>query len=161
MKKLHSIIFSFILSVGIFLGTSATVHAAPVLMADGNFFDAQYYAQNNPDVAAVFGTDASMLYAHYVNNGMLEGRMPYDPTIDISSIMDLTAYIAAVDATLRETDSSYLDLMVSFTVMHIVHILGSHIPLLGKLAVSVPGLTAPSFPLLLHQVNWQESVLLS
>ena len=31
-------------------------------MADGNMFDAQYYAENNTDVAAVLGTDETVLY---------------------------------------------------------------------------------------------------
>lgn len=40
----------------------------------GTVFDAQYYAQNNPDVVAVFGTDVEMLYQHYLNYGKQEGR---------------------------------------------------------------------------------------
>lgn len=110
MKKIHNIIFSLIFCIAIFLGSTTTANAAPVMMADGNFFDAQYYALKNPDVASIFGTDATMLYAHYINNGHLEGRAPYDPAIDITSFIDLAAYSAAIDATLRETDSSYLEL---------------------------------------------------
>ncbi len=37
-------------------------------------FDASYYAEKNPDVVAAFGTDANVLYSHYVNNGIHEGR---------------------------------------------------------------------------------------
>lgn len=51
--------------------------AAPKQMADGNMFDAEYYATNNPDVVAVLGTDEIMLYSHYVNCGKNEGRKPY------------------------------------------------------------------------------------
>ena len=37
-------------------------------------FDSQYYYDNNPDVAAVYGNDYNKLLTHYINNGMLEGR---------------------------------------------------------------------------------------
>ena len=37
-------------------------------------FDAGYYAQNNPDVVAVYGTDSESLYQHYLNHGRAEGR---------------------------------------------------------------------------------------
>ena len=53
--------------------------AAPVKMADGNLFDAQYYAANNPDVVSVFGTSSDMLYLHYSLAGKAEGRLPYAP----------------------------------------------------------------------------------
>ena len=57
-----------------------TVNAAPVKMADGQLFDAAYYASHNPDVVAVFGTDQNMLYLHYSLCGKTEGRLPYDPS---------------------------------------------------------------------------------
>ena len=37
-------------------------------------FDAAYYAAQNPDVVAVFGTDALSLYTHYITLGIYEGR---------------------------------------------------------------------------------------
>lgn len=37
-------------------------------------FDAQYYAQQNPDVAAAVGTDKDALYIHYLLCGAAEGR---------------------------------------------------------------------------------------
>ena len=51
--------------------------AAPKQMADGNMFDAEYYATSNPDVVSVFGTGENLLYSHYVNCGKNEGRKPY------------------------------------------------------------------------------------
>ena len=59
------------------LASAMPVFAAPKQMADGNMFDAQYYATNNPDVVAVFGTDETMLYSHYANCGKNEGRKPF------------------------------------------------------------------------------------
>ena len=58
------------------LGFSLPVHAQPVELPDGTLFDPEYYAQANPDVAAVFGTDANLLYLHYVQFGKAEGRAP-------------------------------------------------------------------------------------
>jgi len=59
------------------LAANMTVQAAPVTMADGNLFDAAFYAATYPDVAAIFGTDPNMLYMHYVLCGKTEGRLPY------------------------------------------------------------------------------------
>ena len=53
--------------------------AAPQQMADGNIFDPEFYAAAYPDVAAVFGTDANLLYMHYTLCGQAEGRLPYAP----------------------------------------------------------------------------------
>ena len=78
MKKLLislSAFFVIVFGLGAF-----TVSAAPVKMSDGQLFDAQYYAQKNPDVVAAFGTDANWLYLHYVVCGKTEGRLPYDPS---------------------------------------------------------------------------------
>ena len=63
--------------VGIGIASPSAVMAAPQVMADGGIFDAEYYAAANPDVAAIFGTDANSLYIHYVNFGAAEGRLPY------------------------------------------------------------------------------------
>lgn len=52
------------------------VFAKPLTMSDGTVFDAEYYAQNNPDVVAVYGTDTAALYRHYQDYGKAEGRAP-------------------------------------------------------------------------------------
>ncbi|MCR5128921.1 MAG: hypothetical protein K6B69_12565 [Lachnospiraceae bacterium] len=54
-----------------------TTCAAPETMPDGGVFDAEYYAQQNPDVVAVVGTDTEALYQHYILCGKQEGRQPY------------------------------------------------------------------------------------
>ena len=48
--------------------------AQPDVMSDGTIFDAEYYAQANPDAVAAYGTDAVLLYQHYVQYGRAEGR---------------------------------------------------------------------------------------
>lgn len=50
-------------------------------------FDAEYYAAQNPDVAAVWGKNANKLYNHYIKYGFAEGR-------SISPVFDLVAYKA-------------------------------------------------------------------
>ncbi len=56
------------------LSSSLTVFAAPETMPDGTIFDAEYYAQNNPDVVAILGIDKNALYTHYMTYGKAEGR---------------------------------------------------------------------------------------
>lgn len=75
--KIFKAIVSLCIAGFISLAADITSQAAPVTMADGNLFDAQYYATAYPDVVAVFGTDANMLYLHYVLAGKAEGRLPY------------------------------------------------------------------------------------
>ena len=74
-KKLYSLLTIFALT----LASSVTAFAAPEVMPDGGVFDAEYYAQNNPDVAAAFGMDKELLYSHYVNCGKAEGRLAVAP----------------------------------------------------------------------------------
>lgn len=64
------------------LYSGMTALAAPETMADGSIFDAEYYAQNNPDVTAMYGTDKEALFFHYVTYGKAEGRLAYgDDTV--------------------------------------------------------------------------------
>lgn len=62
------------------LGSSFPVYAAPEYMSDGNIFDAEWYLEQNPDIAAAFPADVSaeVLYQHYVAFGAQEGRTPYN-----------------------------------------------------------------------------------
>lgn len=38
-------------------------------------FDAEFYAQQYPDVVAVYGNDPKLLYKHYIEYGKAEGRL--------------------------------------------------------------------------------------
>ncbi len=109
-RKLLSILSVLLLSSSMLFSNTLNANAAPAIMADGSIFDAEYYAQTNPDVVGVLGNDAAVLYNHYVSNGKAEGRAPHDPSLDVSALTSSAAYIAAVDATLRPTDSTYLQL---------------------------------------------------
>jgi TPR repeat protein len=88
---------SMTLAVALSLSMGITAFAAPVTMSDGNVFDADYYAQNNPDVVQALGTDANALYSHYVNFGKTEGRLPYAP--DSSTTVTQTATATATQGT--------------------------------------------------------------
>lgn len=110
MNRKKTRLLSVILGVAMLSGTALSVEAAPAMMSDGTFFDAEYYAQSNPDVVAVMGTDATALYNHYVFNGKAEGRLPYNPAVDVSAMVDSATYAAAVDVTLLPTDSNYFEL---------------------------------------------------
>lgn len=68
-KKLLSLAFATMVMIQAF--------SCPVLAKAARSFDASYYAANNPDVVAVFGTDPTALYNHYQNNGKAEGRLAY------------------------------------------------------------------------------------
>ena len=72
-------ILTIALATVMLVGSTMCVNAAPKSMADGGVFDAEYYAANNPDVVAVFGTDENMLYQHYVLYGKQEGRLATEP----------------------------------------------------------------------------------
>lgn len=69
-KTVGTIISAIILTVGVGL----TAYAAPKEMNDGGIFDAEYYAQTNPDVVNVVGNDEKALYEHYKVFGKKEGR---------------------------------------------------------------------------------------
>ena len=84
----------------LFLGVKLDANAAPVTMPDGGIFDAEYYAQNNPDVVAILGTDANVLYQHYLTSGRLEGRKPYADTAQAGAVAAAGAYVTLPDGTL-------------------------------------------------------------
>ena len=56
------------------LGNVITAYAVPARMEDGTLFDSDYYAENNPDLMAIYGRDTQKLYQHYVSCGKAEGR---------------------------------------------------------------------------------------
>ncbi len=54
---------------------------------NGIVFDSNYYASNNPDVRAVYGTDFQALLNHYLTIGIKEGRMPSAKTKKLMASM--------------------------------------------------------------------------
>ncbi len=76
MRRLRKHVIT-VMMVSILFGATLNVNAAPKTMPDGQTFDAEFYAKNNPDVVAALGTDEAALYNHYVTYGKTEGRKPY------------------------------------------------------------------------------------
>lgn len=91
MKKKVTKSMAVILAVAAIAGSSLTAHAAPAVMPDGTTFDAEFYAANNPDVVAAYGTDAAALYQHYVDYGKAEGRKPVSNTVTDQKALDNAA----------------------------------------------------------------------
>lgn len=62
----------------LFCVVAVAVHPTTTQAANKNayraIFDASYYYQNYPDIAAAFGMNESALYSHFVNYGIKEGR---------------------------------------------------------------------------------------
>lgn len=81
IKKHHFCKLLQVMLFGIIIIASASIksYAAPKQMADGNIFDAEFYANTYPDVVAVLGNNETVLYNHYMLSGNLEGRLPYAP----------------------------------------------------------------------------------
>lgn len=82
-----------VLIIAAIAGSSLTAYAAPVVMPDGTTFDAEYYAANNPDVVAAYGTDAAALYQHYVDFGKAEGRKPSSNIVVDQKTLDEAAAV--------------------------------------------------------------------
>lgn len=59
----------------VLLGNTSVANAAsPNPAAYAPVFDATYYAAKYPDLAAAFGTNEALLFSHFLNCGMKEGR---------------------------------------------------------------------------------------
>ncbi|MBO5144037.1 MAG: hypothetical protein J6C19_00695 [Lachnospiraceae bacterium] len=76
------------MALSLVLANSITAFAAPEATEDGGVFDAEYYADNNPDVEAVYGRDFNLLYQHFVAFGAQEGRLPFAVGTDTAAILE-------------------------------------------------------------------------
>lgn len=90
MKKLKKGIITM-LTAALVAGSPLAAYAAPAVMPDGTTFDAEFYAANNPDVVAVYGTDAASLYRHYVDYGKAEGRKAVSNIVVDQKTLDAAA----------------------------------------------------------------------
>lgn len=57
------------------------------------FFSASYYAANNPDVVAQYGTDEKSLKRHWLKHGMKEGRNG-SPVLDVAYYLQMNPDVA-------------------------------------------------------------------
>lgn len=65
-------------------------HAETKVMENGTYFDAEYYAQTNQDVVAVYGTSEGALFRHYEEFGKNENRQPVE--LPDKSVFDAEYY---------------------------------------------------------------------
>lgn len=89
MKKF----LTLLLVVVMIMATSMTTFAAPVEVQSGGekfTFDAEYYAQNNPDVVAALGNSADAMLQHYVQYGRAEGRKAYNGDTGVAATTTAT-----------------------------------------------------------------------
>lgn len=75
-KRLIMGMVSALFCVGVFVGNPAKAEAATQAerSAYQAVFDATYYHDAYPDVAAAFGNNKTALFNHFVNYGVQEGR---------------------------------------------------------------------------------------
>lgn len=101
-KNLVAVIMMALVLAGVTGGIAMLQHS----MAAPGQFDPIYYAQTYPDVAAVLGTDATVLYNHYLNFGQKEGRIPYaggQPGEAVDGIASATTETPAVQTPVQTT----------------------------------------------------------
>lgn len=73
MSKLVFIrIYDYVLSLQTPVSSNNNVIVSSA--CDNAIFSAQYYMSNNPDLVSVLGNDAKVLYNHFMQSGMSEGR---------------------------------------------------------------------------------------
>ena len=92
-----------VLCAGLAPGAAGTARAAELV----DYFDAQEYAGQYPDVKAAFGEDAASLLKHYLTFGVAEGRES-----SLKDLIDLKKYREAnadLDAAFGDNWQSYLD----------------------------------------------------
>ncbi|MBQ2116063.1 MAG: hypothetical protein II193_05705 [Lachnospiraceae bacterium] len=63
-----------IVTMALTLSSGMTAFASPVAVGDSAVFDADYYADNNPDVEEAYGRDFNKLWEHFTVWGVNEGR---------------------------------------------------------------------------------------
>lgn len=105
MKKIKALLAIFTIILGTFAfkinanaeGTAGTIPA---------WFDAVYYAQNNPDVYASAGMDSAALYWHYQNFGKFEGRRP--SAVFANAGADAAADAAVTSGITNAADTNYI-----------------------------------------------------
>lgn len=93
------------------LSTSMTTFAAPKeVQSEGETFtfDAEFYANNNPDVVAALGNSADAMLQHYVQYGRAEGRKAYNGDTGVTTTTTATTETVAKTV---EPQPTYIELI--------------------------------------------------
>lgn len=69
-RKVLKKVLAVVTMSSVLIGSSLCVSAEGL----SDVFDPDYYAEQNPDVVAIFGTDPTVLYNHFAAYGVNEGR---------------------------------------------------------------------------------------
>lgn len=77
MKRMRRVVGGALAAV-MLAGSTVSVNAANLK----DVFDAEYYAEQYPDLKAAFGNDEKALYQHFLTYGVKEGRV-MNPIIDV------------------------------------------------------------------------------
>lgn len=77
MKRMRRVVGGALAAV-MLVGSTVSVNAADLK----DVFDAEYYAEQYPDLKAAFGNDEKALYQHFLKYGLKEGRV-MNPIIDV------------------------------------------------------------------------------
>lgn len=104
LKKLAALSLAMVMV----FGSAVSVSAATLK----DVFDANYYAENNEDVKAVYGNNAKALYNHYRTFGRTEGRQ-------MSELIDVVAYRNAypdLDAAFGNNWDAYVNHYLTYGV---------------------------------------------
>ncbi len=114
--KIKKIISLLTVAVTLFI-SSVAVHAE-----ENIGFDPVYYANEYPDVTAIYGYDANLLYQHYVNFGVKEGRYQnqYEEdngiinssnigTVNVYNIQPVPGYSTYVDIDISDQVVTYFE----------------------------------------------------
>ncbi len=87
MKKITEFITLMLLTSALLFPGTAVANAEPNYAYERitvDTFDYARYASDNPDLLAAFGQNRNLLFQHYRNNGIQEGRLahalPYKPS---------------------------------------------------------------------------------
>lgn len=89
-----------LLAAALLIGSCLTANAAGLK----DVFNAKYYADQYPDLKAAFGYDEEMLYQHFLDYGLKEGR-------NMSPVLDVRAYrerYADLDAAFGDNWDAYV-----------------------------------------------------
>lgn len=78
MKRVMKQLFCVAVASVVLLSSGLSVNAAGVK----DIFDAEYYAEQYPDLKAAFGNNEKALYQHFLTYGVKEGRV-MNPIIDV------------------------------------------------------------------------------
>lgn len=73
-KKITKVMMTTALAGMMLVSNVVTAQAAPMEVGVQDLFDAELYAEQNPDVKAAFGNDYQALFNHFMQYGMKEGR---------------------------------------------------------------------------------------